>query len=247
MNYLLPERLDRLAREYALGTLHGAARRRFEQVLERSPAARVTVGQWQERLATLASAAPAMEPQAQVWRGIERRLFASAAQAAPTPPVRSPRGWLAGWFSGRSLGGALAGALLAVLVLRQEPALIGTEPLRETLPASYVGLLSDAQSRPTVLASSRRHGRHLTVKLLRPIGVPAGSVAQLWALPRDGAPFPVGIVPASGSATIVLSDTSERLFKDVSQLAVTIEAAPAAPGAVPSEPSVAAGPCVKLW
>ena len=27
MNYLLPERLDRLAREYALGTLAGAARR----------------------------------------------------------------------------------------------------------------------------------------------------------------------------------------------------------------------------
>ena len=41
MNYLLPERLDRLAREYALGTLTGPARRRFERVLQQSAAARV--------------------------------------------------------------------------------------------------------------------------------------------------------------------------------------------------------------
>ena len=33
MNYLLPDRLERLAREYALGTLAGSARWRFERVL----------------------------------------------------------------------------------------------------------------------------------------------------------------------------------------------------------------------
>ena len=54
MNYLLPERLDRLAREYALGTLAGPARRRFERVLQHSPAATLAVGVWQERLAPLA-------------------------------------------------------------------------------------------------------------------------------------------------------------------------------------------------
>lgn len=75
----------------------------------------------------------------------------------------------------------------------------------------------------------------------------AGSVAQLWALPKEGSPFPVGTVPASGSATIALSDTPERLFTHVAQLAVTIEPAPAAPGAVPSDQRVAVGPCVKLW
>ena len=40
MNYLLPERLERLAREYALGTLAGPARRRFERLLRKTPAAR---------------------------------------------------------------------------------------------------------------------------------------------------------------------------------------------------------------
>ena len=48
MNYLLPERLERLAREYALGTLAGPARRRFERLLRNTPAAMRAVGAWQE-------------------------------------------------------------------------------------------------------------------------------------------------------------------------------------------------------
>ena len=44
MNYLQPERLDRLAREYALGTLHGRARSRIERVLRHSAAATLAVG-----------------------------------------------------------------------------------------------------------------------------------------------------------------------------------------------------------
>lgn len=246
MNYLLAERLDRLAREYALGTLAGGPRRRFERVLQESPEARRVVGQWQERLALLSRDAPGLQPQPAVWRGIEARLFEPTA--APSRASTGSRwGGLAALWSGRSLGGALAGALIAVLVLRQQPGWIGTEPVRETLPASYVGLLSDAQGRAAVLASSRRHGHVLTVKLLQPIAVPAGAVAQLWAFPKDGAPFPLGTVPASGSASIALSDSSERLFGNVPRLAVTIEPAPATPGSAPSGEPIASGPCVKLW
>jgi len=116
------------------------------------------------------------------------------------------------------------------------------------LPQSYVGLLTDSAGMPTVLASSRRHGRQLTVKLLQPVVIPSGSVAQLWALPRDGsAAFPVGVVPGTGSATVALADTSEKLFFNVSRLAVSIEAAPARAGDKPSGDFVLSGPCVKLW
>ncbi len=243
MNYLLPERLDRLAREYALGTLHGGARRRFERVLRQSSAATLAVGVWQERLATLAGSVPALEPRAQVWQGLEQRLFPAAA-----PRARSRWGWLAALLGGRTLGGALAGILLAVLVLRLQPGLIGAQPQFDGLPASYVGLLTDTQGRPTVLASSRRHGRLLTVKLLQPVAVPAGRVAQLWALPRDGAaPFPVGVVPAQGSAQVPLADTSEKLFFNVPRLAVSFEATAARPGDTPSGDFVLTGHCVKLW
>jgi anti-sigma-K factor RskA len=238
MNYLLPERLERLAREYALGTLAGPARRRFERVLRQAPAAARAVGVWQERLDGLAGAVPAMQPSESLWQGLEERLFAP----------RRPFQWLQGVLSVRALGGAAAGVVLCAALLRLQPGLIGLEPQSEVLPQSYVGLLTDSVGKPTVLASSKRQGRLMTVKLLQPVDVPAGSVAQLWALPTDGSPaFPVGVVPGSGTATVALANTSEELFFKVSRLAVSIEASPAGPGDKPSGDFVLSGPCVKLW
>jgi anti-sigma-K factor RskA len=248
MNYLLPRRLDLLAREYALGTLAGPARRRFEAVLRKTPAARLAVGVWQERLASLASDAPAMQPSDAVWQGLERRLFATGPARPADAPADARPSWLSRWLSGRAFGGVLAGALLAVLVLRMQPGLIDSEPLRDALPPSYVGLLTDPQNRPTLLASSKRHGRQLSVKLLQPLVVPEGSVAQLWALPKDGtAPFPLGVVPARGGATIALPQPAEKLFFGVARLGVSVESGAARPGATPSGEFVASGHCVKLW
>lgn len=246
MNYLLPERLDRLAREYAFGTLAGPARRRFERVLRQSPAAALAVGVWQERLAPLAQGVAPLQPRDSVWTGLEQRLFGERTAAAP--PHDGPFAWLARLFSARSLGGALAGVLLCAFVLRLQPGLIDLEPRVEALPQSYVGLLTDSDGKAALLASSRRHGRQLSVKLLQPLHVPAGQVAQLWALPKDGsAPFPVGTVPGSGSASIALPDSSEKLFFNVAQLAVSLEPAAAKPGEAPSAAFVWSGHCVKLW
>jgi anti-sigma-K factor RskA len=150
-------------------------------------------------------------------------------------------------LSGRTLGGALAGVFLCVLLLRSQPGLIGAETASESLPPSYVGLLTDAAGKPTVLASSRRHGQQLTVKLLQPVTIPPGKVAQLWALPKDGAPFPIGVVPGQGSARLALPERSEKIFFPVSRLGVTFEAKPAQTGDTPSGEFVLSGHCVKLW
>lgn len=244
MNYLQPARLDALARDYALGVMQGRARRRFEQVLRSSRAAELAVLVWQERLAKLAAPVPPLEPSPAVWQQLEARLQPPAAAVAP--PAASRWGWLGNILSGRALGGALAGLLIATVVLRQEPGLVGLEPARETLPASYVGLLLDTTGKPTLLASSRRHGKQLTVKMLQPIQIPAGQTATLWALPKDGAaPFKVGVVPAQGTATLPLSAPAEKLFFSVAQLAVTYEADASA--SAPAPVVVLRGHCVKLW
>lgn len=239
MNLLHPPRLDALARDYALGTMAGGARRRFERLLRGSPAAEMAVLAWQQRLGTLAAPVPPLEPREQVWAGLERQLFPAAAA-----PSREP--WWRVLFGGRSIGGALAGVLLAVVLLREQPGWLGLEPVRDALPASYVGLLHDGAGKPVLLASSRRHGTALTVKLLQPLTVPAGRVAVLWALPKDGgAPFAVGTLPGQGSGTVALAAPAEKLFFHVTRLGVSIEPGPGA--AQPSGAFVLSGDCVKLW
>ncbi len=239
MNLLQPERLDRLSREYALGTLSGRARRRFERLLVEAPLAARVVARWQQRFDVLAAGVPPVQPRERVWQGLQQRLFA----APEAPPLWSR---LQALWAPRVLGGVLAGVLVAGVALRLQPQWLGLEARGEALPQSYVGLLVDDAGEATLLASSRRHGRSITVKLLRPLSVPDGQVARLWALPRDGAPFLVGMVPARGSATIALTDSAEKLFFRVARLGVTIEPV-AAGAAAPSTPFVASGHCVKLW
>jgi len=187
MNYLLPVRLDRLAREYALGTLAGPARRRFERVVRSSAAASMAVDVWRRRLSVLDLAAAPVQPPESTWHGIERRLFSGPNQSASTATP---------------IGGALQ-------ALR-----VGMEPRFDALPASYVGVLLDPVGKAALVASSRRQGRQLTVKLLQPLNVPAGHVAQLWALPKDGAaPFPVGVIYRA--TQIALRDLDSRTLHDL--------------------------------
>ena len=117
---------------------------------------------------------------------------------------------------------------------------------RGTLPESYVGLLTDSTGAATILASSTRHGRTMSIKVLRPIDVPAGKVLALWALPRGGEPFPLGVVPREGKESFEMPDTSEKLLSNVPRLAVSIEDAPANAGDTPAG-FILTGHCVKLW
>jgi anti-sigma-K factor RskA len=242
MNLLHPDRLERLSREYVLGTLTGRARRRFERLLAEAPLAGRVVARWQQRFDVLAAGVPPVQPRDQVWEGLQQRLFAPPRQA----PAAGVWSRLQALLAPRVWGGVLAGLLVATVVLRLQPQWLDLETRSDALPQSYVGLLVDDAGQATLLASSRRHGRTITVKLLRPLSVPDGQVARLWALPRDGAPFLVGMVPARGSATIALTDSAEKLFFSVARLGVTVEPV-AAGAAAPTTPFVASGHCVKLW
>lgn len=252
MNYLRPELLDRLAREYALGTLQGPARRRFEAIRKRAPLAAMAVVRWQERLGHLANSVPQMQPSPAVWQQLEQRLFTTgrvpAAQAATRPKSALQALWDWLGVAAKPLGGALAGVLLCALVLRNQPELVGLQKPTDTFAPSYVGVLTDAQQQPVLLAGSLRHGRQLTLRLLRPLDVPAGKVMQLWALPANGAPMPLAVVGNTpGKSSVSLPATSEVLFAQVPRLGVSIEDRPMAAGDKPSADFVISGNCVKLW
>lgn len=249
MNYQRPELVEHLAREYVLGTLQGPARRRFVTLMRDSRPIAAAVAQWEQRFAVMERAPVPIQPPVTTWQGIEQRLFPRTQDTPQTRAGGSQGGALGavlGWLTGRAIGGVLAGLLLAVVLVKTVPTLVGLEPASEALPASYVGVLSAPSAPPSVVVSSKRHGKLLTVKALRPLAVPEGRRATLWAIPKDGAPFLVGTVSSSGQTQIALPAESEKLFFSVNRVAISLEASD---GPAPATPStfVLEGACVKVW
>src|SRR4051812_7202016 len=74
MDYGRSDLADRLAADYVLGTLRGAARRRFEALLPAHVELRRATAAWQERLMPLTGAIEPVQPSGDVWRRISDRL-----------------------------------------------------------------------------------------------------------------------------------------------------------------------------
>ena len=249
MRYTDARGLDALASAYVRGTLEGGARRRFERLQHDRTDVRSLVAQWEQRLGQLALAVPVRRPSVDLWPAIAARTRPAAAREAPASRWT---GWLRP--TGFGLGGIVAGVVAASALFLSAPGIfISSDQLAmrsgERLPQSYVGVLADAQGQGQLLVSSLRHGKTLTLKVLgaAPIAPALASDERLvlWALPADGAPFAMGVVPTGGTQMSALPDTSEKLLSKVSRLIVTRER-----GATPSAPSsdvVWSGSCAKLW
>lgn len=268
MNLDRPERADRLAAEFVLGTLHGGARRRFRQQLLRSRVLQDAVKRWERQLTPAAARLDGPAPADRVWRAIEARIHPSSTRPSSTSASRSAdagasRGpsaaspaeggsWWQRWFGLRPLsmlGAGLAAGVLGMVVLPQLQGPTGEDgvPPGRVLPESYAGILLADDGRPSLLVGSRRHGKVVDLKVLRPLAVPPGQVAQLWALVPGQAPLRLGVVPLQGKAQLTLPDTSEKLLAKATELAVSIEPAELATPAAPAQPWLLRGPCAKFW
>lgn len=93
-----PDLIDRLAAEYALGTLRGRARQRLHALADSNDAIHQAIQSWQRRLDAMSELGRAVEPPGSVWLAIESRLglasagrdAADAAGAAGVQPGTQP-------------------------------------------------------------------------------------------------------------------------------------------------------------
>jgi len=238
--------LERLAGEYVLGTLRGGARRRFERWMQQRPALRERVDALQIRLAPWAAELEPRSAPPQTWQRLETRLFG----ASPAPAPHAVRRWTgrlaAAWAGIATL--ALA-ALAGVLVLAPET-LISPETLAlrtQQLPASYVAVLSDAEGRPTLVASAARHARRMDLKVLRPVPAEPGTQWVLRGRTASGETVVLGRIDLQARSRIALAGTAEEQLSRLASLSVTAEADGAAAPAAPTRVALLQGPCVKVW
>lgn len=221
MNLRYPQLRELLAAEYALGTLHGRARQRFEHFLHDDPALRDLVASWEERLMPMNRQAKRIVPPAAAWRSIQHELGLAARRAQP---------WSANlgfWRSFAITSSALAIALLIYIGNLHEPA---------TGPA-YVAVLTDASAQPVVLVTAAPDRTEVRVEAVAGnLAVPGHSL-ELWLLPgQDRAPVSLGLVPAEGSGAFALPQPLRSDLTVGVVLAVSLEPAGGSPTGQPTGP-----------
>ncbi len=229
MRYTDPKLRDMLASEYALGTLHGPARRRFERILRMDADLRRQVAEWEERLAPLAQATPAVMPPARVWKGIERRI-----RKAPT----TSGFWqnLAFWRALGAFSTAMAAALLLYVGLAPQP----------TAGPSYVAVLADSKAQPVMVVNFEGKANQLKVRVLNAQAIGADRSLELWSLPAGGAPQSLGLVPDSGEAQLTVARARSEGLPGVPALAVSLEPKGGSPTGAPTGPVLFSGPLLRL-
>lgn len=186
---------EALASEYVLGTLRAGARRRFEAWLREDAALRRSVAEWQDRIFPMAELPPAASPPAAVWRKIERALDAQQALPA-TGQTGRWRDSLAFWRRFGLVTGALATMLVAYLLILQ--------PEMRTVAPAYVAVLADKEAHTALVVTGDLRHAQLQVKMLSPQAVADNKSLELWALPKQGNPRSLGLIPASGTANLKL-------------------------------------------
>lgn len=229
MDYSRPELAERLAAEYAAGTLRGPARRRLEALLPAHPNLRRAVHEWQERLMPLTTVFEGQTPPARVWQRIETRI-------APARTVSDPAA-ASGWWQHLVLWRGMAGLATAAAVTFA--VLLANPPAQ----APVVVVLSSTEQTPDgsapagFVASFSADGRAVATRPLVQVSLAEGRALELWAVPAQGAPRSLGLISAAAASVVKRG----RVLKDTAALAVSLEPAGGSPTGAPTGPILYVG------
>lgn len=213
MKYDNQNLLDELAVDYILGTMRGAARRRFQKLMMSQPNIRQTVWRWEQHLNPLAESLPTSAPNPEVWLKIQRRLgWLTTEQRVETQPTNR-----VSWFIA-----AAASILLAVVMLR--PYLV--DPVSQ-----QVALIQTTDAK--VWWSVARTDAQLTVRATAAVQAAADRDYELWMLPANGqAPISLGLLPQDQQRILMIPAAAQDLT--IAALAVSLEPKGGSPTGAPT-------------
>jgi anti-sigma-K factor RskA len=215
--------LDALCGEYLLGTLRGAARRRFERALREEPRVALRLEHWQELFAPRYSKMIEAQPSPRSWKRLEREL---GLERYRTPWHRRAGFWRA-W----------AVATTAALALG-----IGFQLLRPAPEAPVeIARLAGKAEVARVSAKLSRDGRTLELAAARAVVAGPAQSYELWLLPAGGgAPISLAVL-GTLDARFALPAAQVGQLRSGAKLAVSVEPAGGSPTGAPTGPVILVG------
>ena len=218
---LSPAARNALAAEYALGTLRGRARSRFEALMAGDRELRETVDRWNAAFMPLTERVAPQKPPARVWHTIEARLAPRASAAS---------GW---WRPFALVAGGVASVLLAFFIWTGGTVAPGSEP-------KFVAVLMAPDSAPRMVVSMHEPDM-VKVRMVKPWKNPQGMGLELWALAKDGKPRSLGMVKNEMGETMIHVAANDPRMRDVVALAVSMEPMTGSPTGAPTGPVLCSG------
>lgn len=235
-----PQLLDQLAAAYALGSLRGGARRRFEQLAREYPQVRAAALLWQGRWSAFAEVQAPVAPDAAVWIRIHNLVQAETSNTQWTTQLQAPTSKQASralaWWRGWALAGSFATVAAVALGLwshqglqhstRQQLALLQTQlqstqaALQATPQIRYVAVLADAKADASVLVTFDARHNQLVLQRVGGFQEADNQSLQLWALPQQGAPRSLGVL---GQGKLDELKAQEQDVHTIPALAISLE------------------------
>ena len=258
-----PSLTEQLAASYALGTLRGGARRRFESLARTHAPIRASALIWQGRLASVAELQPQAAPSPAVWKRIEN-LVSAEREAKAMQAARAKAATAAGWWASLNLwrGARFAGAAAAVLAvvvgvnlnssnasLGGQVASLGTQvkdlsaKLAVAPEIQYVAVLADDKAAASMLVTFDPKNQKMMLKRVGGFREEVGKSLQLWAIPQSGGPKSLGVL---GSDAVTRLAATGNDVKQVPVLAISLEAKGGVPaGGGPAGPVLFKGALIE--
>ncbi|TXH71626.1 MAG: hypothetical protein E6Q83_01290 [Thiothrix sp.] len=207
--YKNPDVFEPLAMAYALGTLHGKARRRFEHLMQQHLYLRATTQAYQQKVNGLVELVPPRSVPASVWKNLEQELKLQPAKLSFWERFQAPLHWAL-----PSLAAVLAVVLTAFFLNQPSP------------PQAYVAALkSPQQQNQLVLAMAKHDEMKISFEMLdQHLETEPGMVPTLWCISKNKnePPMRMGTLEQS-KQEIALNANLWKGLETASEFAISLE------------------------
>lgn len=235
MRYTKPEVQERIARDYVIGSLSPAARRRCESLRLELPDLDQKIHKWSEHFQPMADAVPDLVPGPAVWDRIDASI--NNASINPDPVAKNLSLWdRLSFVRGFALAASFLVVALALIQITQE------------VPPSvdYIAVLADDNGQPQMVATASEETKQLDIRIFG--DAPDNeSDYQLWAVSKtDGEARSLGLVDVGAVSQRQLSEADWRLIIDAQELLLSAEMPGGSPIGEPSDDVISRGLCIRL-
>ena len=208
--YQNPELFEQLAIEYAVGSLHGRARKRFEVLMDTHFYLQAVVDAYEHKFAHLVELLPDEKPSDKVWNNIEAHIQATTPQEEKTP-------WWKTSFFKQGFGMAFMALVVAGALL--------LNPMNGTpVATAYASVLESESSEAMAITKIDQSNMNLSIDIMKPMKIDENMELTLWCHPKGGGmPMKMGTVSKTGKTDIKISKEEWQNMKNVGMLAVSVE------------------------